>query len=60
MRMDDYGFDSLQLCTRDFRCEECDFDRVMRNESAGGSGPDCRRPVLDAEREAVELSPADA
>ena len=50
------GLIAYKLCTRDFRCEECDFDRVMRNESVGGSGPDCRRPVLDAEREAVELS----
>ncbi len=38
------GLISYKLCPRDYRCEECMFDRVMRNESAAM----IRRPGVDA------------
>jgi glycine cleavage system H protein len=47
------GLIAYKLCTRDFRCEECDFDRVMRNESVAGSGSDFRGSVVCAEGEAA-------
>ena len=31
---------AYKLCTLDFRCEECMFDQVMRNEATAGSRPD--------------------
>ena len=38
------GVISFKLCPRDYKCEECMFDRVMRNESAAM----VRRPKVDA------------
>ena len=32
------GFISYKLCTRDYRCEECIFDQVIRNEAAVDAG----------------------
>ena len=34
------GLIAYKLCTLDFRCEECMFDQVMRNEATAGSRPD--------------------
>lgn len=38
------GVISYRLCPRDYKCEECMFDRVMRNEAAAM----VRRPRVDA------------
>jgi len=50
------GLIAYKLCPLDFRCEECDFDRVMRNESAAGIGSDVRSSVAGAEGKAAGLS----
>jgi glycine cleavage system H protein len=50
------GLIAYKLCTLDFRCEECDFDRVMRNESVAGSGSDFRSLGVCAEGQAAGLS----
>lgn len=50
------GLIAYRLCTIDFRCEDCDFDRVMRNESVAGSGADYRSSVVCAGGSADELS----
>jgi glycine cleavage system H protein len=42
------GLIAYKLCTLDFRCEECIFDQVMRNETTAGSHPDYRRAVPPA------------
>jgi len=33
------GLISYKLCTHDYRCEECVFDQVIRNEAAMADGP---------------------
>lgn len=33
------GLISYKLCTHDYRCEECVFDQVIRNEAAVADGP---------------------
>jgi glycine cleavage system H protein len=50
------GLIAYRLCTIDFRCEDCDFDRVMRNESVAGSGADHSSSVVCAGGSADELS----
>jgi glycine cleavage system H protein len=42
------GLIAYKLCTLEFRCEECIFDQVMRNETTAGSRPDYRRAVPSA------------
>jgi glycine cleavage system H protein len=50
------GLIAYKLCTLDYRCEDCDFNRVMRNESVAGSCHVYRRPVSCAERTAAQTS----
>jgi glycine cleavage system H protein len=42
------GLIAYKLCTLDFRCEECLFDQVMRNEAPAGSRPDYYPAVSSA------------
>jgi glycine cleavage system H protein len=39
------GLIAYKLCNRDYRCEECLFDRVMRNEAVPDAGPAAGGPA---------------
>ena len=42
------GLISYKLCTLDYRCEECVFDRAMRNETAAPGGRTAPQPAHDS------------
>ncbi|MEI6127990.1 MAG: hypothetical protein WCQ99_15695, partial [Pseudomonadota bacterium] len=51
------GLISYKLCTRDFRCEECIFDQVMRNEMTVQNIQPSSEPAAAYAKPHNEISP---